>query len=474
MSTNTCCSPSARSSCCDTSNKAACCGPANESCACAAGVENAALPTLVIGAGPIGLAAAAQLQARGEPFLVVEAGQGPGAAIARWGHVRLFSPWRYLIDSTSEALLNASGWSAPDRDVYPLGAELVRGYLAPLAALPQLAPHIAYGTRAVAVSRHGVDKLKTAGREAAPFEIHLVAADGAERVVRAKAVIDASGTYATPNPLGASGLPAPGERAAANRIDYHIPDVLGAERARFAGGQVLVVGSGHSAFNTALELDKLAREAPSTRVTWAIRRNDPGQMFGGGVSDELAQRGELGGRARRLIDDGRVQLETGVRVERIDRDADGRVRVFADDGRVLGPFDRVVANTGFRPNVNLLSELRLALDDRNDAPIALAPLIDPNLHSCGSVPAHGYEELRHPAEPGVYVIGMKSYGRAPTFLMLTGYEQARSVVAAIAGDMAAARDVRLVLPETGVCSSDLGGSCCATPAPALISLAEIA
>jgi hypothetical protein len=43
---------------------------------------------------------------------------------------------------------------------------------------------------------------------------------------------------------------------------------------------------------------------------------------------------------------------------------------------------------------------------------------------------------------------VKSYGRAPTFLMMTGYEQVRSVAAAIAGDMKAADDVRLVLPET--------------------------
>jgi hypothetical protein len=75
------------------------------------------------------------------------------------------------------------------------------------------------------------------------------------------------------------------------------------------------------------------------------------------------------------------------------------------------------------------------------------------VHSCGSVPPHGEAELRHP-EAGFYVVGMKSYGRAPTFLMLTGYEQVRSVVAAIAGDMEAARNVELVLPATGVCSSN--------------------
>ena len=83
----------------------------------------------------------------------------------------------------------------------------------------------------------------------------------------------------------------------------------------------------------------------------------------------------------------------------------------------------------------------------------LAPLIDPNLHSCGTVRPHGEAELRQP-EKDFYIVGMKSYGRAPTFLLATGYEQARSVVAALAGDWQAARDVRLNLPETGVCVTD--------------------
>ena len=107
--------------------------------------------------------------------------------------------------------------------------------------------------------------------------------------------------------------------------------------------------------------------------------------------------------------------------------------------------------------------MRLDLDPAVESPRALAPLIDPNLHSCGTVRPHGAEELKHP-DANLFAIGMKSYGRAPTFLMLTGYEQARSVVSAIAGDWEAARRVELVLPETGVCSLDRdvesSGACC--------------
>jgi SAM-dependent methyltransferase len=144
------------------------------------------------------------------------------------------------------------------------------------------------------------------------------------------------------------------------------------------------------------------------------------------------------------------------------------VTVTAADGRGLGPFDRIVGATGFRPELAMLGELRLGLDAVVESPTALAPLIDPNVHSCGTVPPHGAEELRHP-EPGFYVVGMKSYGRAPTFLMLTGYEQVRSVVAALTGDLEGARRVELTLPATGVCSSTpeaTESACCTVTAEA--------
>ena len=135
--------------------------------------------------------------------------------------------------------------------------------------------------------------------------------------------------------------------------------------------------------------------------------------------------------------------------------------------QALPPVDEIIAATGFRPDWSLLSEVRLDLDPAVESTRALAPLIDPNVHSCGTVPPHGAEELKHP-DANLFVVGMKSYGRAPTFLMLTGYEQARSVVSAIAGDWEAARRVELVLPETGVCSSDRTGdaasSCCGSAA----------
>jgi hypothetical protein len=326
--------------------------------------------------------------------------------------------------------------------------------------------------------------MKTAWRDEAPFEVRVETAAG-EVSLMARAVIDASGTYSTPNPLGANGLPAIGEAAARERIFYGIPDVLGADRRRYAGRSVAVVGSGHSAFNTLLDLASLAATAAATTVTWVVRRDDVAAAYGGGAADALPARGSLGARLRELVDGGRLRLETGFRTQSVER-AGARLTLRAADGRAIGPLDEVVAVTGFRPDLAMLRELRLDLDAMVESPRVLAPLIDPNLHSCGTVPPHGAEELRQP-EPGLYIVGMKSYGRAPTFLMLTGYEQVRSVVAALTGDLASARRVELILPATGVCSTapsaDETGycaapdspqvsdnaSCCSTPAHTLIA-----
>ncbi|MET8043846.1 FAD-dependent oxidoreductase [Micromonospora sp. NPDC005215] len=420
------------------------------------------LPVVVIGAGPTGLAAAAHLHERGLPFTVLEAGDTPGAAVRQWGHVRVFSPWRYNIDPAARRLLDEAGWVGPDPEALPTGAELVGDYLQPLAELPQLKPHLRYGARVEAISRLGLDRLRTAGRDTAPFLLRLD--DGDELLARA--VIDASGTWRTPNVLGASGLPARGEADVVAYLEHALPDVLGADRDRFAGRHTLVVGAGHSAANTLLSLAELSAAEPGIEVTWAIRTASPTRTYGGGDADALPARGALGARLRAHVDAGRIRLLTGFSVHAL-APTDGRVSVVvrhADGANESITVDRIVAATGFRPDHSIAAELRLDLDPVLGATRALAPLIDPNEHSCGTVPPHGVDELAHP-ESGYYAVGMKSYGRAPTFLMATGYEQVRSVVAALAGDWVAAREVQLDLPETGVCNSNLadsasGDNCC--------------
>lgn len=421
-------------------------------------MRHQSLPVVIIGAGPVGLAAAVHVLSRNLTPLVLEAGDAVGAGVRQWAHVRMFSPWKFNVDAASMELLTRDGWTVPEPDAYPTGRDLVARYLEPLAGTPELAPHIRVNTRVAAVARRDHDRMKDGAREDASFLLRVQGPAGDEDI-EAQAVIDASGTIGMPGPVGAAGLAALGERAAAGRIFYGIPDVLGALRPRYAGRRVLVVGSGHSALNAVLDLAHLAESEPHTRITWAIRRPTVGQLLGGARDDQLEERGKLGARVRTLLDERRIDLLTDFRIDRLTITDNG---VVASSGaRTAAAVDEIVASTGFRPDWSILSELRLDLDPAVQSPRALAPLIDPNIHSCGTVRPHGAEELKQP-DGNLFVIGMKSYGRAPTFLMLTGYEQARSVAAAIAGDWEAARRVALVLPATGVCSSDPGPEAAST------------
>jgi thioredoxin reductase len=412
-------------------------------------------PIAIIGAGPVGLAAAAHLAERGERFIVLEAGDGPGTTVREWAHVRLFSPWSYVVDDAARRLLESTGWVSPNPDGYPTGGALVEHYLEPLAQLPQIAPSLRTRSRVAHITRAGADKLWSADRDQLPFELVVDGPAGRGRL-RARAVIDATGTWHSPNPIGSDGLPVDGEAELAAHITQRIPDAGGVDRDRYAGRSTLVIGAGHSAFNAILDLVHLADDAADTRITWAIRGQATGRLFGGGVNDTLARRGALGTMVQGLVESGRVRLITDFRTTSLERRGDTVVVYGTDPSgttREIGPFDEVVALTGFRPDHSLTSELRVSFDPTVEATPALAPLIDPNLHSCGTVRPHGAADLAHP-ERGYYAVGMKSYGRAPTFLMLTGYEQVRSVVAELVGDHEAAARVELVLPETGVCSTD--------------------
>ncbi|MCP9232954.1 FAD-dependent oxidoreductase [Mesorhizobium sp. LMG 17147] len=428
------------------------------------------LPVAVIGAGPVGLAAAVHLIAQGVPVKVYEAGNAVASNLRDWGHVRVFTPWRYCVDRAARDLLEAHGWRMREPEAFPTADDLVADYLEPLAKLPQLSPSIEIGARVVGISRWGADKVLSKERENRPFMLVVETATGTRRD-SARAVIDASGTWQMPNPLGAGGIPAEGEAEFADRIAYGIPDILGRDRSLYAGKTTLVAGSGHSAANAVLDLASLANVDAGTAFIWTTRGTDLVRIYGGGDADQLPARGELGAEVRELAESGGVRLVTGFAAVSI-RDADGRLVVEGQtkDGlQALGPVDRIIAATGQRPDLSLTRELRLELDPWLESVKALGPLIDPNEHSCGDVPPHGHRELSHP-EQGFYTVGIKSYGRAPTFLLLTGYEQVRSVAAAIAGDMVAADNVQLVLPETGVCTVPTIGTadkgCCGGPAPA--------
>lgn len=440
-------------------------------------------PVIVIGAGPVGLAAAAHLVERGVEPLVLEAGDTVAAAVRQWGHVRLFSPWQFNVDGAARRLLEAEGWQAPGPKRLPTGDELVDDYLEPLARTAALERRIVTGARVVAVSREGMDKTHSRGRADRPFIVRATV-EGKTMDYRARAVIDTSGTWSQHNPLGTAGLPAPGEADAAPFLLGPLPDALGCDRARAAGKHVVVVGAGHSAANTLLALAQLRRAEPGTQVTWLVRGASVERAYGGGDADGLPARGMLGSQLRRAVAAGEIDLALSTTITAM-RPAGNRLelKVTTPEGERLLLVDGVAGATGFRPDLAMLRELRLDLDPAVEAPSRLAPLIDPELHSCGTVPAHGADVLAHP-EPDFYIAGMKSYGRAPTFLLATGYEQVRSIVAQLAGDTEAATTLELHLPETGVCSTatpvvdadgglsiapEAAGDCCAAPAePALI------
>jgi hypothetical protein len=251
--------------------------------------------------------------------------------------------------------------------VLPTGAQLAADYLQPLADLPAVKPHLRYGARVAAVTRLGVDRVRTAGREAAPFLVRLATGED----LQARAVLDASGTWGTPNVLGGSGIPAHGETAAV--IEPALPDVLGRDRDRFAGWRTLVVGAGHSAATTLLALADLARQAPGTSVVWAIRSASPARTYGGEAADALSARGAIGARLRAHVAAGTIELFTGFAVHTLRSTPDGRVEV--SDGARTVVADRIVAATGFRPDHAITAELRLDLDPILGSTRALAPAL---------------------------------------------------------------------------------------------------
>jgi hypothetical protein len=401
------------------------------------------LPVVVIGAGPVGLVAAAHLADRGVPFLLLESGLGVGTHLRDWGHVRLFTPWEYLVEPVSLRLLEATGWTPPDPARHPTGDELVESFLIPLSRVPAIARSLQTDQRVVRISR------------SAPEGGFLVEVEGTRGSlqVRARGVLDASGTWATPNPVGGAGQVLEGEDHPA--IERGIPQVNGAQGQRFMGARVAVVGSGHSALHLLRELTGPAHRKAGTRVSWILRRGAGGGVYGGGEADGLPARGAMGRDVRAAVEAGWIQVADHFRTDRIVGRGPLELEAPGPNGarRRAGPFDRILVATGFHPDPRLTSGLELALDPVLEAPLGLAPMIDPAQHACGSVAPHGWQELAHP-EPGYFALGARSYGRAPTFLLRTGYEQARSVVAHVAGDAEAARTRAWELPATGVCVTD--------------------
>ncbi|NER53018.1 MAG: NAD(P)-binding domain-containing protein [Symploca sp. SIO1A3] len=431
---------------------------------------NTTKPVIVIGAGPVGIAAAAHLHARGIAPLVLEKGNSAGSSMLEWGHVSVFTAWKNVVDKAVVGLLGNSNWQMPDEDKLPTGREIVEQYLQPAAATPELKNAIIYNAEVIGVSKQAHSKSSSTARDEADFTVHYKTPDNEHHVLHSESVIDASGTWYNPNPIGLDGLPVPGESQNQDTIAYGIPDIANADRAQYEGKRTLVLGGGHSAINVILEMMTLRAANPDTKIYWGMRSNKLDKLTGSGINKRLPARAKLGIAAKEAIEAGELEVLVPLQVSRIEKTDSGLLLdILVDGEQNTIEVDRIVVSNGFRPDLSILREIRLDIDEIVEAPTKLAPLIDPNIHSCGSVKPHGVGELSH-FDKNFYVVGIKAYGRAPSFLMLTGYEQVRSIAAELAGDHDAALNVELVLPSQKEVEKDqdipplVSGACCPTPA----------
>ena len=385
----------------------------------------------IIGAGPIGLEAALAAAERGLDFAVYEAAAAPGGYVRRWGHVRLFTPWAMNVSARARAAL---GGHAPAGDALPTGDELAERLIEPLAASPALADRLRLGTRVRAVGREGLLKHEAIGsgeRATRPFRMLVAGPDGRESIEHADAVIDCSGTYGHPNRLGDGGIDAPGERTFDNRIERFLPQ-LDARHEEWAGRTVLLTGSGHSAQTAARALARFARQAPGTKVIWAVRRPRPD--WGAVEGDPLPERASLSRAAEELQRGGSpaVEVRAGRVTEALEPSGE-RIAVSLRNGdaeRV--EVDRILALNGGVGDHSLYRQLQVHECYATCGPMKLAAtlLAAGGGGDCLAQTSHGPETLLNP-EPGFFILGAKSYGRNSHFLMSIGWQQVDDVFASL-------------------------------------------
>ncbi len=388
----------------------------------------------ILGAGPVGLEAAALALELGFDVHVFERGE-PGAHLLAWGHVRMFTPWRMNVGAASARLLAKHGHAAPADDSCPTGLELAERVLQPLAATPELKARVHVLTQVAHVSRHSARKNERAGgtaRNDKPFRLLVRDAGGRENFLHASAVIDATGTYGQPLWAGTGGIPARSESYLAPQMSYHPDDVLVLRRERYAAKTVLVIGGGASAATTVLALAQLANEVPGTRVSWVTRRETPG--FAGEVEhDSLPARAALYAQARKLQDNTHdaVHWAGGCEIESFEYNSAThryRVQMATPAGARIEEADQVIVNCGYTPDRTLTQELRVHECYESLAPMKLAAALqDAGTTDCAKVPAFGADLLANP-EPGFFIVGAKSYGRSSSFLLQTGYQQVADVL----------------------------------------------
>lgn len=392
----------------------------------------------VLGAGPVGLEAALYARHLGYPVDVYERGR-VAEHVQRWGHVKLFSPFGMNSTPLGRAALKAEDpkQQLPDENDCLTGHDFAAAYLEPLAMTGTLIESLKLENHVIAVGRSGMLKTDSAKRGDRPFRLLVRDAKGSERYEEADIVLDCTGTYATPRWLGAGGLAAVGEIAIRPQIGYWLDDILGKDRAKYAGKTVLIVGAGYSAATNVCALAGLAAAHPEMWIVW-LARGSRSQPLPRHANDLLRERDRLAVKANSLAcrGEGNVEFHANSVVESVV--TQGPDKGFTVTARVASQkqawdVDRVIANVGYAPDPILARELQVHECYASQGPMGLAAALQKQTGGdCLTIAPCGPAALRT-TEPNYYVLGAKSYGRNPHFLMKNGFEQVREVFTLITG-----------------------------------------
>lgn len=395
----------------------------------------------VIGAGPIGLEAALLGVRLGFEVQVYERGR-IGEHLHRWGHVRLFTPFGMNSTAAGRNVIVAENPNHvfPANDECITGREHVRVYLEPLGRSKLLKDRVHTECQVVAIGRERL--LKEDSRSEVqggghPFHL-LLREKNRERIEIADYVLDCTGTYGQHRWLGEGGIPAVGESAAESVICYGLDDILGERKNSYAGKTTLVVGGGFSAATSVVNLAELSASAPETWVIWLARTPStlPIRRI---ANDPLRERDRLAVRANTLATrtDGNVEFHPHsvvTSVENLGQDKGFRVtaRIGKSGQARTWEVDRIIANVGYQPDWHLLRELQFSPCPVTSALPRLGAAFLEHHGEAGRIPPLTADLLRTP-EPGLFVLGAKSFGRDSRFLLSVGFEQLRQVFHLLTG-----------------------------------------
>ena len=380
---------------------------------------------MVVGAGPIGLEIGLRLIEQAYEVTIFEKGR-IGEHIRQWSHVRFFSP---LGMNLTPRMRKAMETELPADDSLLTGSEFVPLVLEPLARSTALRDRILTGRRVTAISRSGLGKMGLPNhplRSERSFRLMVEDSEGRESIHEADLVFDASGVYSQANWAGTAGMPAPGERALENRIVRHLRDFDGEDMQRWSGKKILLIGHGHSAANAVVALSKVLKKNPATQLLWAVR-SDKTKPATEVPDDPLVERGYIVDAANELahhpLENMQVQRRTTIEAFGLANEQQNsqvarppikvKLKVWKNFQEV--EVDEVISLTGYRPDLEMLCELTADFSNVTEGARGLYRALT-NVTDCLARIEVAPKDLQS-GEPNFFVVGIKSYGRNPGFLL---------------------------------------------------------